>query len=155
MIIYGVDPGLVDTGIVKVVVDKTAMTWVTSSIVLRNATAQEVVDAIGSGDLVFVEDYKPRNNFGTGDAMSALCKEIKFLEPKVRMIDNTGIKRLVPAAILEELELWRFPTTHHRDLQSAARVLVRGLMTSPGNLLRDVVRDRLEDQRWQIWRETP
>ena len=156
MIIVGVDPGIVHTGLVRVVFDKSKRSILRQCKVLDGLDMRGVEDWVeDTDDLVVVEKYNPRGQLGTNATMQAAEAELVQRVPGILRLDNMGILKTVPNAVLQTLGLWKFPVrTHHQDLRSAARILVKAMMqdTAGNKLLAEVVRDRVEGNPWSVGR---
>ena len=132
--VFGVDPGLVHTGVV-------AMTFNDRMLVSH---AHEVVVGCDAKDIVlamtrlahtvnksytFVEDYRPRTNLGTDRRMLQALADLKTLLPRATYLDNMGVKKVVREDLMKALDVWTWGTpTHHQDLRSAARIALLGMM---------------------------
>lgn len=152
-VIVGVDPGIVHTGVVGVSFDKAHKRIGRNCLVVDGLDMQSVAYAVEPADLVVVEKYRPRSNFGQDPDMLKAEGELKKLLPKAVMLDNTGITKVVPTAVLQTLGLWDFPvSTHHQDLRSAARIAVKAMMQVDeyNKLLADVVKARIDGEPWTI-----
>lgn len=155
--IVGVDPGLVHTGCVKLDFDVRQRIIERQFVVIDGLEIRELAGWVRLNDThvdhVFVEKYRPRHNFSQDPEMLKAEGEIKRLLPKAELVSNTGIMKAVPLPLLQLLGLRDFPVgTHHQDLRSAARILVKGMMKKPGlnKLLASVVTDALDGNGWEM-----
>lgn len=163
--ITGIDPGLVHTGIVTLqIVPRTRTAWTTYHVVESSKLLDGKVDtrdtahrvgefmATQSPTHVFIEEYRPRALLDTNTEMLELVRDIHSAIPKSVVVNNTGSKKVVKRALLELLHLKTFPTTHHQDLQAAARILVYGALKDPelNYLLYTIVEAHLDHNLWEI-----
>ncbi len=156
LVIIGIDPGLVDTAVVAMViypyqnrayVDCQKVTMQDDD---QDAVADEVKTFVemhvkgASGNsevLVFIESYRERgNSYATDPKMRNLVlliereveEELVMLRGPgqfiVKQIDNTGVKKVVRRPLLEVFGLTGFPSSHHQDFASAARILMYGAL---------------------------
>lgn len=129
--IAGVDPGLVHTGVVCLVLDEEAREVELTYTVVDGPDADEVEAWLYtySPDVVYIEDYRPRSQFDTNARMVQAVHDMKTKIPRSKVIDNTGGETLVRPALMKKLGVWSFDTkTHHQDLRSAARILLVGVL---------------------------
>lgn len=159
LLIVGVDPGLVHTGIVLLKFDLDSHTFGLESVVIdgqNNLTValDEIIDTlcIIGAQHVFIEKYEPRSHFGTDAHMMELVREIHKRTKHSRVISNAGSKQVIKPALLGLLHLKKFPTTHHQDLQAAARILVYGMLKNPdlNRVLVNIVQDHLDNKPWRF-----
>ena len=137
--IIGIDPGLVDTGVVIMNLEHEAQrahwNWDVDFEVFDAARRVNLPAWIKTyqGAHVFVEAYRPRgNNYGEDPKMRELMSWLKQELPKAKVLDNTGVKQVVLPDLMKLLRVWDFPkTTHHQDLRSAARIGLLGAMKDP------------------------
>lgn len=145
--VIGVDPGLVDTGVVQF---------------LFNRPTKEitVVPSIGvvptihrrHPQHIFIEGYRPRAHMSTDKDMIELVAGYRQ-STKGTVLDNTGVKKIVGRPLMELLGVWLFKqTTHHQDLRSAARIAILGMLKDEemNELIADIVRDHLEGKPWHV-----
>lgn len=156
--VIGIDPGLVDTGIVFVTFNRKIKLITLQTTVITRGTGKQVAAAVdgfiySSPDVfVFIEGYRSRSNFSGDARMIGLVREIKN-ETGGKVLNNTGIKKVVKTALLDILQMRRFSTlTHHADLESAARILVLGMLKDDklNGLLSDIVKDYLAIKPWDV-----
>jgi len=169
--LVGLDPGIVDTGGVRIELDLDNKTVEIESRVYRRVTERSgnsiVVDPgflqslrhwamIGvPGPLhIFLEGYRNRGRNPRQDQqMSMLVQEIHGSLPGSIIVDNTGVKNVVKQPLLGMLDLdtWKVPT-HHADLASAARILLKGGFQDEelNKILSDWIRDCLEGAPWTL-----
>ena len=168
--LIGVDPGIVDTGVVWVRLDRKNKIMHAQPRVWRNVTRkvkggieidQQFLDEIewyvrysGEKTRTFIEGYRPRGrNPGQDQKMTVLVQAIHKVTPNSKVVDNTGVKNVVTDATLGLLGLnnWDI-ATNHSDLDSAARILLKGAYQDEdlNSIVADVVRDRLEGRSWTL-----
>lgn len=154
--VVGIDPGLVDTGLVRMEFDsrrrRIGVAHAVVSAPLDHAQVVGDVLSLLEPATVFIEGYRPRAHMNTDKRMVELVAAIKK-STGGKVLDNTGIKKVVHQALLELLGVWVFTTpTHHQDLRSAARIMVLGMLkdTDYNSLLTTVVRDHLNHSPWLV-----
>lgn len=151
----GIDPGLVHTGLVRFVFDDAHKTVTTDHAVVQGIDAdavEEWVNLPGEPDLVFIEKYQPRSNYGTDEGMVQGERDLMRRLRGAQTLRNTGVKNIVTPELMVLLDVWKFSTrTHHADLRSAARIGLLGLMKHDlGNeYLSDIVLAHLNDKEWK------
>jgi len=172
--LLGVDPGVADTGLVAITLDYTHRQWdvqykVWSNVIERDGFSvsvkhyylDDLVDVRNRlEDLgpVFsgVEGYRPRGkNKRQDEEMSQLVQTSKSYIKNAKIIDNTGIKKVVTEPALRLFKCSRFEQgTNHADLKSAARVaLKRGIDEDTLNeMLAEFYMDNLLEggKRWEL-----
>jgi predicted ATPase len=175
--LIGIDPGIVDSGAVAVTLDFekrtvyiTTKLW--SYVTERSKTNKQKIivsekfldelrefaqwlrrDTKGPV-FVGIEGYRPRGfNIDQDARMTDLVQTINRNLPQSKVVDNTGIKKVVKQGLLDMMNLSRFKRGgNHSDLKSAARVaLVLGIKNEGMNaLLSDFVRDNLDGLSWSF-----
>lgn len=166
--IFGVDPGLVHTGVValefspkqrsiglafEVIDDKDTSHAELAELWIDNRRT--------TNDRVFIESYRERGNqYSTDTKMRQLLREFRLKMPGATVLDNTGVKRVVTPPLMRVLGVGKgvFPTTHHQDLESAARILLYGMVKDDrlNAVLARIVADHLDGNPWDLpGRETP
>lgn len=153
--IYGVDPGLVHTGVVRMSFRPGLKTLEVESHLVPGLDAKAVADWINthSGAVVFIEKYAPRQSLDSDVRMVQGEQDLKRELPKAKLLRNTGIKSVVSQQLMEVMGVWSFSTpTHHQDLRSAARIALLGMLKEPrlNNMLADMVRAHLDGNRWTV-----
>ena len=152
----GVDPGLVDTGLVTITLNNEDRSIHVMATALRNTDAETVADYLtNSQDLgaVFVEKYEDRGTtFKTHSEMRAFETQLKRLVPSIVLLSNAGVKKVVKDDMLKRLHCHDFPTTNHRDLQAAARIGIYGALKDPAanSLIYQCLIDSVRGEPWQI-----
>ena len=159
--VVGVDPGIVDTGVVRMVFDPDEKLIMQEHIVMTGiggqpAGAGRVANWIHRADepdpATFVEGYRPRSHLATDQRMMAAVQEYRSLKGSI-VLPNMGVKKVVRRPLMELLGVWKFSTpTHHQDLRSAARIALLGMMKDEqmNHLLADIVRDHLNGETWSV-----
>lgn len=159
--VIGIDPGLIDTGLVALNFNGFTREIIVHYAVESRAKAVEIAasaallrSAVWSpGHHVFIEGYRPRSNFNTDVKMLELITQLKAEMPAAKVINNTGIKKVVKPKLLEFLKIDSFPlTTNHGDLVSAGRILVLGMLKDPelNKILTFVFTDLYEGHPWTV-----
>jgi len=155
--IIGVDPGLVNTGVVSMMFGPTIRHLTIEHTVINGPDAVATVDWIQSlptvHPLIYVEQYRPRQNLSSDPRMTQVQHELQSLLSRARFLPNMGIKRVITRDLMEVLEVWKFPTsTHHQDLRSAARIALLGMAkhSEYNQVLADMVRAHLDGDPWTI-----
>ena len=141
--LIGVDPGIVHSGIVSLTFIPNNLPKV-EAIVVDGADAAGIAAAVQQinkkeDHFVFVEKYQDRvKGFKQDSKMRKLETELMGLllstgtDQQVSLVNNTGVKKLVPQRTMEALGCWTFSQkTHHQDLRSAARIALLGAARTP------------------------
>lgn len=132
MMIIGVDPGLVHTGMVFLSVNEDVFTYGSSSTIIQGIDAGGIASHCEEADRVYVEDFRVRGGFGTNAPMLKGLGEIKVALPNAEFLDNWGVKTVITNDVLRLLGLEKFSmATNHQDLKSAARILLLGMAKDP------------------------
>ena len=138
--IVGVDPGLVDTGIVAITFYSKACQWAVNTGVIRRQSPSDKIDldAIENAarnlamrtekSKIFVEEYRPRLKLQTDKEMLEMQSLLRKRLDYAVFLPNMGIKQLITSDFMKMLHVWNFPQspTHHQDLRSAARIALLG-----------------------------
>lgn len=154
--IVGIDPGIVHTGVVRLLVDPYNQAITVGHEVIQGIDGKKVAAWVYEEDVlpdIYIEKYVPRAHYGTDEAMVKGEAELMQHLPGAVLLRNFGIKRVVMPNVLELLHLWQFSTsTHHQDLRSAARIAVLGMMKDErtGPVLADIVRSHLDGTPWDV-----
>lgn len=153
--LVGVDPGLVDTGAVSLTIDPQHRSWSVDYARLDGGKILPIssfVNAAGGRKArVFVEAYRDRGTgFKTNSKMRELVQDIKRAMPFVSVIDNAGMRQVIRPKLMELLGLDDFPRTHHKDLESAANIMLYGAVKDEqlNDMLSRLVMDHLLGDPW-------
>ena len=151
----GVDPGLVDAGLVTITLNNENRSIHVMATALRNTDAETVADYLTNSQelgAVFVEKYLDRGTtFSTNSEMREFETLLKKLVPSIVLLNNTGVKQVVKDDMLRRLHCYDFPTTRQRDLQAAARIGTYGALKDPAaNSL--IYQCLIDDVRGKPWR---
>jgi len=143
----GVDPGIVDTGLVRINLDSDKREWAVHAQVFHRMVnhnedkvyvdeqALLVMSVVAGATLAGVEGYRPRGrNMIQDRMMTTLVQRIGRIQ-EFQVEDNTGIRQVVTNHTLRLFKVDRFDLpTNHADLKSAARVaLMRGYRDDAAN----------------------
>ena len=156
--VVGIDPGLVHTGVVRLVFYPGVRSFMVEHTAIAGPDVAAARQWIGEPYLlpmaeVFVEDYRPRSHFNTDARMGKAVQDFRRGITGAKVLDNTGVKRVVSRELMELLGVWKFSTvTNHQDLRSAARIAILGMLKDEqhNQLLADVVRDHLAGKGWAV-----
>lgn len=156
--VIGVDPGIVHTGAVRMVFKPVPRKIVVEEFVqtgCKPGLVKQWADGFDTNpDAVFVEDYRPRGNvYGTDKAMQQAIAGFRGEWRTAKLLDNTGVKKVVTKDLMDLLGVWKFTArTHHQDLRSAARIALFGMLKDEQHnaLLSTVVRDHLLGETWTV-----
>lgn len=156
--IIGIDPGLVHTGIVEFRFSPAIkqVTIVPAAVLGTNVShiaAAVLPDSPGEERSVFIEDYRPRSHYSTDAKMSSLVTSLHRAIKGSKVIDNTGVKKVITKSLMKALKVWLFTTkTHHQDLRSAAYIGLYGMVKDDtlNEVLADFVRDFLDGDPWVV-----
>lgn len=159
--VVGVDPGIVHTGIVAANFHTAERRISVAYSALAGDAAPAHAGLIrhtcftlptAAPTAVFVEAYRERGtSYGTNAPMRELLAEIRRQMPEATIVDNTGVKKVVKPALLKVLGMLKFgQTTHHQDLEAAARILVFGMLKDPvlNEVLADVLLATINGNPW-------
>ena len=149
IICFGVDPGLVHTGVVKIELWPDDRVWSISSEVIDGVDVQKIKQ-LTAGGVVYVEDYRARQGYSTDVEMIRAVGALQSNIPNVTLVNNMGSRKTLRRELLGLLDLLKFPATHHQDLQAAARILVWGMLKEePHNqVLAQLVKDETRGVPW-------
>lgn len=159
-VVIGVDPGIVHTGVVMLEFDHDNTQLGIGHAVVDGPDAQATYDACH--DLVglrwpdtvdvFIEKYRPRSGFDTNQDMITANSTFKqALHGK--LMQNTGVKKIISRELMELFDLWSWPTpTHHDDLRSAARIAMLGMLLDKqlNRVIYDYVIASIEGKDWYV-----
>lgn len=164
--LIGIDPGVVDTALVRVTLDSDKRSlerewkvWTKVSNFENEAfkIKQEVLNDMQyytaiteDNTLIAIEGYRPRGkNVRQDQQMTTLVQSIHRAVKGSTVVDNTGVRNVVKPALLRMFD-FQFPRTHHGDLESALRIALKlGLKDDAINsLICDFVAAQLKDKPW-------
>jgi hypothetical protein len=156
--IVGIDPGLVHTGLVRMIFLPIGDRIIVQHHVVLGDKPDEVADWIGSTTCrvrarIFGEDYRTRSSFNTDPRMREAVSNLKARLPSAVFLDNMGVKGVVKRPLMELLGVWKFSTpTHHQDLRSAARIALFGMLKDPelNAVITAAVKAHLAGRPWQV-----
>lgn len=153
-IVYGVDPGLVHTGVVKLWINPMRRSVTVSATVVSGTDAATVARVIGPGKHhVFIEGYKPRSHYDTDNKMVAAVVELHAAIKGSKVLLNHGVKKIIRRPLMEMLGVWNFAQpTHHQDLRAAARIALLGMVKNEelNELLTQIVFDHTIGKTWHV-----
>lgn len=151
--VIGVDPGLIDTGIVSLIFMPEKKNIIKDMRVVTGPNANQVQAEVRTlsravkDPHIVIEKYRPRQRLNQDHRMVKLEHELRQALPQAVFLQNTGVKSVVSSDLLELIGCNVFPQgTHHQDLKSAARIGILGMLKDPdGNkILADLILDFLE-----------
>ena len=158
--VIGIDPGLVDTGLVALSLSREKRTVTVQHAVVEGYDVDKIEELVRARprSRVFAEKYRPRKHLSSDERMvkgEALLKSrlVQSMHLPLHLLNNTGVSTTVKPGVLQLLGLWKFSTaTHHQDLRSAARIAVLGMLkdNDTNRLLSDVVRDAINGRPWRV-----
>ena len=162
--VWGVDPGLVDTGIVQISFDTDTQRWYVNHTVFKGVVDTRGTRRIPSEDIaaylntevpshavIYIEAYRPRSHYQNDAEMGRAINDLKARVRKAKSLDNTGVKKVVKPALMQRLNVWTFSTkTHHQDLRSAAMIALYGMLKDEvgNNVLVQFLCDELVGRPW-------
>ena len=156
--VTGIDPGLVNTGVVVLRANTRQHHLNVEHFVIDGANharqVVELLDELGYGDKhVFIEAFRERGNqYAQDKVMRELMADFRSVLPKATVLDNMGVKKIVTTETLGIFGMDNFPTTHHRDLESAARILLYGMLKDDklNKVVYEIVSDYVHHQPWSV-----
>ena len=161
-VIVGIDPGIVNTGIVIYMIYPVFRLISVAHTAIDGCDVQDIqtylkqyaMDGPLPWTYLFVEAYRPRSHFDTDARMGAAVNDIKRMGTNIYALDNTGVKNVVSRALLELLDSWNFSTkSNHQDVRSAARIAILGMLKNEtlNKLLAQIVFSKINgDSEWVI-----
>lgn len=155
--IIGIDPGLVHTGCVSMLFDPQSKDIVVEHKAVTGLDEEEVATWVADQypqykPKLFIEGYRPRSHMDSDANMVAGVARIKRVT-KGQVLNNTGIKQVIPTSVLLALGVWKFNTpTNHQDLRSAARIAILGMLKDErlNELIADIIRDHIDGSPWTV-----
>lgn len=153
--IVGVDPGLVNTGVVGLIFSPATRRVAVLDVAILGIDVFPTVEFVQRirADRVFIEAYRPRSHFDTDARMGEGVNKLRRAIKGSVTLNNTGVKQVVRQPLMELLHCWSFNTrTNHQDLRSAARIAILGMLKDPelNELLATLVTDHLDGRHWDI-----
>lgn len=158
-IVAGVDPGIVHTGLVVLDFTPSARELEISHAVIdgldAHTTRAELEAIIHPRSITtidtYVEKYRVRGGHATNDQMLAANPLFQSVLA-AHLQSNTGVQTTVNNAMLKLMELWHWPTTHHQDLRSAARIAVLGMLLDKylNTIVYQYITDNLNGRTWNV-----
>ena len=157
----GVDPGLVDTGVVAIHIDTLTRVFAPVATLAKGLDTEELTHAIRRtwspgytySHFTFIEKYRPRSHFNTDNRMLEGVREFSKVVDNPVVLDNMGIKKIVLPNVMKTLGLWQFSTSsHHQDLRSAAAIALLGMIKNDrlNTWLYDILDGTYTTNRWHI-----
>ena len=136
--IVGIDPGLVHTGLVHMMLDTEADTLSHTEVLYDGMPEEEIagyVRGLPALAHVYMEAYRTRSAWSSDPEMQAGIARIKKAAPRVEIVTNMGVKKVVTNELMKLLGVYAFSQkSHHQDLRSAARIgLMGALKVEPFN----------------------
>ena len=171
--ISGIDPGLVHNGVVALHIDTGARTLAVRHEIVDGQLTEDLdpdpdqtalavwgawsrlIRQFGMTDWLgytFIEQYRDRGTaFVQHGPMRRLEVLLKQQLPDATLVDNTGVKKIVTSGLMKLLGVWNFPTTNHRDLQAAARIMLYGAVKNDqlNRVLYQVVTEIKDGTTWE------
>ena len=133
--VFGIDPGIVHTGLVELNWDFHNQELRITARSVDGITEQSVIELRGCIERrmwrksnIIVEEYRPKSHFSTDTEMVEGQALLKLHLPYAKIINNSGVKSIVTKELLQLLDLYVWPTTHHNDLRSAARIALLAML---------------------------
>lgn len=153
-IFYGIDPGLVHTGIVKLSFQMGRREVFVSSTAVAGLDVKYIAELVaGSREACVIEAYRPRSHFSSDQAMVSGVQDLKKEIIGSIVLQNTGVKKVVLQPVMDLFGARSFMATNHQDIQSALRILLLGMYKDSrhNELIYDVVNSHFAGlQQWKI-----
>ena len=136
--IIGIDPGLVHTGLVHMVLDVEEGSLSSTEVLFDGMPEEEIagyVRGLSPMAHIYMEAYRTRSAWNSDPEMQAGIARIKKAAPRVEIVTNMGVKKVVTNELMKLLGVYTFTQkSHHQDLRSAARIgLMGALKVEPFN----------------------
>lgn len=158
--VIGVDPGIVHTGILMLDFNVEQRELTVDHAVVDGLDAQVArieIDRIAEGKRlslldIFIERYRPRSGFTQNQDMMA-ANQTFSTTLQGKLLQNTGVKKVVTQELMKLLHVWQFATTtHHQDLRSAARIALLGMMLDDklNQVLYIYTTDNIDGRDWNV-----
>ena len=156
----GVDPGLVDSGFVVMTLNQAAREISITYHVHSGEHPERLLKSLlrqhwDDDPVVYIEDYVSRaTSMSTDPRMREVVSAMKRVAPQAYVIGNMGSKKIVRQPLMDVLGLNKFPTTNHRDLEAAARIMVFGMLKHQAYnvLITEILVDHINKEPWKIIR---
>ena len=159
--IVGIDPGLVDTGVVAIHLDRVTRSFSSTVTTVKGLDADELALAIQrtkepgymKTSYTFIEKYRPRSNFNTDTRMIGGVRDFAKVVENPVILDNTGVKKIILPKTLDALRLRTFSTySHHQDLRSAAAIALLGMVKNDtlNSKLYDILESASSAGHWSV-----
>ena len=132
--VAGIDPGLVNTGVVRMIIHTDKRMVLIEPSVYVGIPADTIRTNFNGEDTVFVEAYRQRSHFSEDTEMLEGIRELMSKLPKKsKLLDNSGVKKIITEEMLHVLNLRKFPgaASNHQDVKSAARIMLLGMAKDP------------------------
>ena len=149
--VIGIDPGVVHTGVVSLMLDSHTNTLTHESAVVDGLNVDHPVlkklAAAPRDTFIFIEGFRVRGAFNTNNEMMEAIGALKRLLPRATVIQNMGVRKVVPNETLKLLGLYKFDTvTHHQDLREAARTALHGIIKDEklNSILYHIMKEKLQ-----------
>lgn len=134
--VFGVDPGIVHTGLVELNWDFHNQELRITARSVDGITEQSVIELrrciqrrMRRKSNIIVEEYRPKSHFSSDTKMVEGQAMLKLHLPSAKIINNSGVKSIVSKELLQLLNLYDWSTTtHHNDLRSAARIALLAML---------------------------
>ena len=134
--VFGVDPGIVHTGLVELNWDFHNQELRITARSVDGITEQSVIELrrciqrrVWRKSNIIVEEYRPKSHFSSDTKMVEGQAMLKSYLPSAKIINNSGVKSIVTKELLQLLNLYDWSTTtHHNDLRSAARIALLAML---------------------------
>ena len=140
--LIGIDPGLVDTGVVRIRIDTATRSVTVKENVFTNVSAGAIgvfVDQARDAHTyqfstyVYIEDFRVRKGYSTNIPMIGFINDLRKTVPSAKVLNNMGVTKVITKPIMEAFGVWDFNiSTHHQDLRSAARIALFGAVRDDG-----------------------
>ena len=173
LILHGIDPGIVDTGLVTLEFNFKERVLTARSRVWRNVTERrkralhvnqgfltELLNATNTqtpeknrSEHVFIEGFRNRGRDTYQDqSMSDLIQVIYRQLGDAVIVDNTGVKKVVKKGLLSLMRMNRWPKTNHADLLSATRIALKGAIEDDylNQLIYLFIQEQHKEKSWEI-----
>lgn len=154
--VYGIDPGLVHTGVVRMTFTPSSKKISIGATVIEKRMVDQtkaVIDHTQRAKHIFIEGYRPRSHYGTDEKMVTLVQELHAALPYNKVLLNHGVKKVIRRPLMQLLHVWDFDIkTHHHDLRAAARIGLYGMVKDEelNELLAQIVFDHVAGRTWDV-----